>query len=289
MLRMLMCKFVIGLFIFFLPITIAMGQTLSTSEETAIQSLRTDFDSLKVIKGDAAKRKLNTLIITKIEELLENPKSYLIGLDSIKAVGKIAAPDNSFRILNWNLSFDDFTYTYINFMQLNPQGKFGYKLLQIKDTRPKIEPSIENTQFTKDNWYGALIYKILLDSYKHQNYYTFFAIDHNNMMSKFKFIDVITFTDKGEPLFGKPIFKSAKTIRSRVVFEYSSQVVMGLKYDEKLKLIVFDHLSPERPDLTGDYKFYGPDFSYDGYKFEDGFWMFQSDLKLSNSPPVIRK
>jgi hypothetical protein len=265
------------------------SQLPGSGEDLLVQKLRLEFDSLKALKNDELKRSLNSQIITDLQTLLSKPNSFEYRLDSLKILGKVGAPDNSFRILNWNLSFNDFSYSYITFMQYNPQGKYGYKVLQIKDARPKIDASIENTQFTKDNWYGALIYKILLDSYKRQNFYTFFAMDYNNMMSKFKFIDVITFNEKGEPVFGKAIFKTPRAIRSRVVFEYSSQVVMGLKYDEKMKLIVFDHLSPERPDLTGDFKFYGPDFSYDGFKFEDGLWNYQSDLKLSNSAPVIKK
>ena len=174
-------------------------------------------------------------------------------------------------------------------MQLNPGGKYGYKLYQIKDSRLKIDKCIETQELTKDKWYGALIYKILLEVISNKIITHFFAIDHNNMMSHFKFIDVITFNDKGEPLFGKPIFKTPKALRSRVVFEFSAQLVMGLKYDEKLKMIVFDHLSPDRPELTGDFKFYGPDFSYDGFRFEDGLWQFQTDLKLTNGPPVIKK
>jgi hypothetical protein len=272
-----------------LPISFAGAQNPGSPEDILIQNLRTDFDSLKAMKNDDAKRKFNAQIVIKLEKLLENPKSYHFGLDSLKSIGKVVAPDNSFRILNWNLTFDDFSYAYVNFMQLNAEGKYGYKLYQIKDNKLKIDHTIENKEFTKDNWYGALIYKILLDSYKRQNYYTFFAIDHNNMMTHFKFIDVITFNDKGEPLFGKAIFKTPKALRSRVVFEFSAQLVMGLKYDDKLKMIVFDHLSPDRPDLTGDFKFYGPDFSYDGFRFEEGLWQFQSDLKLSNSPPVIKK
>ncbi len=286
---MTLCRYILLFFLILAQFISVFAQVPTPAEELQIQKLRTDFDSLKVMKNDDLKRTLNAQIITELQTLLTNPKSFNYGLDSLKILGKVMAPDNSFRILNWNLSFNDFSYSYINFMQYNPNGKFGYKLIQIKDAHPKIEPSIENKQFTKDNWYGALIYKILLDSYKRQNFYTFFAIDHNNMMSKFKFIDVITFNTNGEPSFGLPIFKSPKNLRSRVVFEYSSQVVMGLKYDEKQKMIVFDHLSPERPDLTGDYKFYGPDFSYDGYKFEDGYWIFQSDLKLSNSAPTIKK
>jgi hypothetical protein len=286
---MLLRKLAIYFSLILFPLSYLRGQSPSPSEEILIQSLRADFDSLKNLKNDDGKRKLNTEIVSKLEKLFENPASYYFSLDSLKTLGKVAAPDNSFRILNWNVTFNDFSYSYVNFMQLNPKGKFGYKWYQIKDNRLKIDQAIENKEFTKDNWYGALIYKILINSYKRQNYYTFFAIDHNNMMSHFKFIDVVTFNDKGEPLFGKPIFKTPKALRSRVVFEFSAQLVMSLKYDEKIKMIVFDHLSPDRPELTGDFKFYGPDFSYDGFKFEEGMWVFQTDLKLSNNPPVIKK
>jgi hypothetical protein len=286
---MIIRKVVLYFYFILIPLAIVCAQNPGSPEDLLISNIRSDFDSLKTLKNDGAKRKLNAEIVAKLEKLLENPKSYHFGLDSLKSIGKVSAPDNSFRILNWNVTFDDFSYSYVNFMQLNPGGKYGYKLYQIKDSRLKIDKSIENQELTKDKWYGALIYKILLNSYKRQNYYTFFAIDHNNMMSHFKFIDVITFNDKGEPLFGKPIFKTPKALRSRVVFEFSAQLVMGLKYDEKLKMIVFDHLSPDRPELAGDFKFYGPDFSYDGFRFEDGLWQFQTDLKLINAPPVIKK
>jgi hypothetical protein len=282
-------KIILYFSLFLLPISFANSQIPGSPDDILVQHIKLDFDSLKALKNDNLKRQLNAEIVSKLANLLENPKSFQFGLDSLKFVGKVMAPDNSFRILNWNLTFDDFSYSYVNFMQLNPDGKYGYKLFQIKDSRLKIDHAIENKELTKDNWYGALIYKILLDSYKHQNFYTFFAIDHNNMMTHFKFIDVITFNEKGEPIFGKAIFKTPKALRSRIVFEFSAQLVMGLKYDDKLKMIVFDHLSPDRPELAGDFKFYGPDFSYDGFKFEDGLWQFQTDLKLSNSPPVIKK
>ena len=199
------------LLVFFLFVfSLVKSQVPGSAEDAQVMKLRQDFDSLKALKNDDLKRKLNEQIITELQILLKNPQSFQYGLDSLKTLGKISAPDNSFRILNWNLSFNDFSYSYINFMQYNPSGKFGYRLVQIKDTRPKIDPTIQTKEFTRENWYGALIYKILLDSYKHRNYYTFFAIDNNNMMSKFKFIDVITFDEKGEPVSGNLFSKRLK-------------------------------------------------------------------------------
>ena len=58
---------------------------------------------------------------------------------------------------------------------------------------------------------------------------------------------------------------------------------MMMRYIPELDMIVFDHLSPSRPEYAGDLRFYGPDFSYDGFKFIKGVWVLQSDLDLRNS------
>jgi len=47
-------------------------------------------------------------------------------------------------------------------------------------------------------------------------------------------------------------------------------------------MIVFDHLSPSKPSLVGVYEFYGPDFSYDGYKFEKGMLELYPDIDIRN-------
>ena len=258
----------------------SQNQALSDSLKEA--KLRSDFDSLRNIPSDDAKRVYNGFVLEDMIQLLKDSTSYMLNLDSVKNLGKVSSPDNSFRILNWNLSFNDFTYAYYTFIQFNPQGKFGYKVVQLKEQRGTVDTSIESKQFTKDNWYGALIYKIISTSYRQHDYYTLLAIDYNNLMSQFKFIDVLTFDKSGNPLFGAPIFKSDKGIKSRILFEYSAQVSIGLRFDDKVKMIVFDHLSPAQPEMTGDYKFYGPDFSYDAYKFEDGYWVYKPDVSVTN-------
>ncbi len=250
------------------------------------EKLKLEFDSLKRITTNEAKRAYNQVILSDVQNFLKDPASYAVNLDSVKFMGKVVSPDNAFRALNWNIAYGDFTFEYFNFLQFNPQDKQGYRVIRLMDTGLKVGKDLENKQFSSENWYGALIYKILLNTYKRQNYYTLLELDYNNLMSSFKIIDVMTFDKLGNPVFGAPIFKTDKGIRSRVVFEYSAQVSMGLKYDDRFKMIVFDHLSPIRPDLAGDYKFYGPDFSYDGYKFENGFWVYKPDLDVTNPVPT---
>jgi len=45
--------------------------------------------------------------------------------------------------------------------------------------------------------------------------------------------------------------------------------------ERKMNMIIFDHLSPSKPSYTGNYQFYGPDFSYDGLEvlMDIGTWL----------------
>lgn len=45
-------------------------------------------------------------------------------------------------------------------------------------------------------------------------------------------------------------------------------------------MIIFDHLSPASKAMEGQYQYYGPDFTYDGFVFEDGKWNLYSNLDL---------
>jgi len=96
-------------------------------------------------------------------------------------------------------------------------------------------------------------------------------------------IDVLYFDEQGNPQFGAPIFDNGKRKFSRIIFEYSAKVSMVMRYVPESDMIIFDHLSPSEPRYSNDYRFYGPDFSYDGFKFEKGRWALKSDLDMRNS------
>ena len=97
-------------------------------------------------------------------------------------------------------------------------------------------------------------------------------------------IEVLYFIND-ELKFGYPLFKSKTQVANRVIFEYSSKVVMTLKYDETSDQIVFDHLSPSQPTLSGHYEFYGPDFSYDAFRFENNSWFYKAAIDIKNPKP----
>jgi hypothetical protein len=58
---------------------------------------------------------------------------------------------------------------------------------------------------------------------------------------------------------------------------------MSLKFEDKRKRIVFDHLSPESQSLAGIASYYVPDMSYDSYNYSDEMWILNEDVIALNS------
>ena len=81
-----------------------------------------------------------------------------------------------------------------------------------------------------------------------------------------------------------PVFNGNGKIRHRVIFEYTSQASMIVRYVPEQQMIVFDHLSPSQPKMQGHFDTYGPDMTYSGYKLIQSRWLFQDNLDMRNVP-----
>jgi hypothetical protein len=108
--------------------------------------------------------------------------------------------------------------------------------------------------------------------------------DPNDKLVRRKFVDVLYFKSNGTPVFGKDVFKFPKKNPKRLMFEYSSDVVMSLKYNKDRDQIVFSHLSSNREDpiLEGQVQYYGPDGSYDALELHKGRWNLIPDIDARN-------
>jgi hypothetical protein len=65
--------------------------------------------------------------------------------------------------------------------------------------------------------------------------------DGHNKMTKRKFVEPLTIS-KNSLKFGRAVFKMERGVQKRLVFEYSADVSMSLRYQEKQARLVFDHL-----------------------------------------------
>ncbi len=244
-------------------------------EEKILESY---FDSLATVRGDKEKERYNQKIIHKFRYLLAQEQTFHYPFDSIQQAGILFSSDNRVKIYNWNLPYDGGYHKYFCFIQYKKGKKDPIKLFELTDQSDKIK-NPEDKTLKPDNWYGALYYRIItIEGRDHQRYYTLLGYDPNDFLTNKKVIDVLYFKKGTNPAFGAPIFKNRKVTQRRIIFEYSEFASMTLKYDEGKEMIIYDHLSPSEPKYEGQYEFYGPDFSYDGLKYENGIWNTYFDL-----------
>jgi hypothetical protein len=91
----------------------------------------------------------------------------------------------------------------------------------------------------------------------------------------------VSFEKGNEISFGLNCFSDGKSLKHRVLFEYSSRAVMSLKFENDT-FIVFDHLSPFSPQYRDNRQFYGPDFSFDSFSYDRGIWRYKGDIDIKN-------
>lgn len=245
-------------------------------------------DSLKSLtkdmfrsRSDAVKLLANEKFLSLMQTTLETERSFYFDFDSLVDIGRLRSPDNTFRIINWNLPMEDGTHQYYGFIQSYSKKTRKQELFKLIDMSDEI-PNPENYVSDNKKWYGMLYYKIISVKYKNITYYTLLGWDGNNNLSQKKFIEPISFSSGGTPKFGGADFEIEKKNPKRIVYEYSANIVMSLKYDEQAQLIVADHLSPINQGLEGQYQFYGPDFTYDAYRFKKGKWIHEKNYDARN-------
>jgi len=173
------------------------------------------------------------------------------------------------------VEFSDLSHTYGGFVLRREEGKEKVAIFELTDVLDPYSTKPENIVDNK-NWYGAVYYKIIDFSFQGKTQYLLFGYDGGTTMSNFKILDVLSVSGQNVK-FGSPVFKDAKGIKKRVVFEYSNLASMSLEFEPKRARIVFDHLSPESPALEGVGSYYYPDMSYDAYiyDYDREIWKFR--------------
>lgn len=265
----------------FLNLT-AFAQT-GISNQTKLKSYE---DSLKTLgstvvnnENDLERKNANYHFIRTLVAALKIPGSYDYKFDSVKTVSLLYSPDNLFRIFSWNVMNEDGSFRYYGSIQINTKG--ALKLFPLTDYTPFL-PSPEDSVLTPQKWLGAQYYKIIKTG-NEKPYYILLGWKGNTVKTTKKVIEVLSFKNS-MPVFGLPVFEGSQKNRKRVVFEYSRQASMLLRYVPSRDLIVFDHLAPRDPKVKVDRSFYGPDLTYDGYQLKNGKWDFVQNLDMRNIP-----
>ena len=183
--------------------------------------------------------------------------------------------DSSFRIFSWQLKINDGEFKYFGAIQWNQPD---LKLVALADRSDELTDP-ERTVLKPGNWYGAVYYNILPFKLADQSpAWLLFGYDSYAVNDRRKVIDVIRM-EQGNPVFGAPVFKIDKNLsKSRLIYQFSADAVIRVNYDEVEKMIICDHLTSQKGHLPGQGMTMVPDGSYEGYKFEKGYWKYIEEV-----------
>jgi len=205
---------------------------------------------------------------------LQIKNSFYYPFDSVLGISKLYAPDSSFRIFTWYVEIDDYTGWQRGFIQMRtPDGSLkGFRLLDTADYSRQAYFGPRNAT----NWIGAVYYNIIKTQYQGKNFYTLFGIDHEGLRTQKKWIDVLWFNEKNNPVFGGGFsFKEdsvVKPTQSRYSIEYKKYARTYVNYEPELKMILVDHLVSETDEPEFPWTFV-PDGDYEGFKWQNGMWV----------------
>jgi hypothetical protein len=244
-------------------------------------ALKTLFAEISARNPDERNLAIADSITDLFETTLLLPGSFEYPFDQLNTIGKITTANQQIRIFTWNLPLKNVFNQYYGFLLYKTSDRKGQRVYQLTDRSATLDdPAMATCK--ANNWYGCLIYDIVETKVSGEIWYTLLGYDPDNMFTSKKLVDVLWFDQSDEPVFGKPVFHYKNQMQYRILFEYSAKVQMSLKWNDKMNMIVFDHLSPSKPSYTGNAGYYGPDLSYDGLRFEKGVWELVEDIDMRN-------
>ena len=241
------------------------------------------FEQMTQSTADTEKEKICESVSRILDTVLTLASSFDYPYDLLKNLGKVYSPDGNLRFYSWNLPYHDGTNHYYGYIQYKPENSKNVLVFKMSDKSDGLEDP-ESAVLNQNDWYGSLVYEIAQKESGGIMYYLLLCYDPLNLFVSRKVIDILYFKEQNELVMGAPVFQVHDQVRCRVIFDYSARAQMVLKWVPSSNMIVFDHLSPERPIYEGNFQFYGPDFSYDGFVFENGYWKLVEDIDIRNNP-----
>lgn len=262
------------------------GQPFSKKHITEGESIELvkQQDSLKQFAYDminaaepAQRFRADSNFIRMLVRSLKIPNSFYFPFDSLQTISKLYSPDSSFRIFTWQIKKDVYVFMQRGAIQMRTADG-SLKLFPLHDVS-MFSKKPEDSVRTANNWIGAIYYRIIQKNLNGKNIYTLLGFDDFTINSNKKWMDVLTFNEEGQPVFGGPYFSfrndSAKISKKQVVrfyLEYKKEASTTFNYDSSLNMIVYDHLISETEEPNRK-ETYVPDGDFEGFVWENGKWL----------------
>jgi hypothetical protein len=243
-------------------------------------------DSILKGSNDSIKTESNRIFTQHMDSAIADPASFNYHFSPLTNLSVLQA-DNKVKIYTWMLpTARGMHFDFFGYIQVMKDDN-SFHIYPLREKKYFNNSEDEFLKLKDSTWYGALYYKVLHKKYKKKDQYILMGWQGKDRFTTRKIIDNLVISP-GKIEFGKPVFKAGGKARSRIILEYNSQANVSLNYNDDMNLIVFDHLSSSdpRPEAKGMFNLYGPDMTYDAFKFKDGFWILQKDIEVKNERDV---
>jgi len=267
----------------FLIILVTISTSMAESQVTANdtpQLLEKLYGRLVNNFDDNDRFRINDSIRLIIDSYVASDTVFNHRFTNLRYLGQITSQDSLLKIITWNLVLRSGFSRYFCYLIRKPETR-GENMVYRLAAAYREDPVKTDTIYYESDWYGALYYDIKPFIIDNKQCWVLLGIDYGNSFITRKVIEVLSFTNKDSIIFGRKWFASGEEIKFRDVFEYASNGMMSLRFSSDSS-IVFDHLVPFSPSLKDDRQYYGPDYSYDAYNFENGLWRLTINVDARN-------
>jgi hypothetical protein len=265
--------------ILFMTGSASFAQTILPADKKELvqkeDSLKAYAKAMIVDSLEGGRMRADSFFIRILVRTLQIKNSFYYPFDSVFGISKLYAPDSSFRIFSWNLAYDDYYSRQRGAIQLRSKDG-SLRLIPLRDYS-EFTPNPMDSVRTARNWIGAVYYRIIKTQFNGKNFYTLFGYDANSAMTNKKWIEVLHFNEKNEPLFGGKFFSFQddslpRPTQYRFAIEYKKVASTTMNYNNDMNLILYDHLISETNEPEKLFT-YVPDGDYEGFQWKNGKWV----------------
>ncbi|MBK9108016.1 MAG: hypothetical protein IPM92_06430 [Saprospiraceae bacterium] len=219
----------------------------------------------------------------KIAEKLIRENSDSILLDFHPSIVKTSTHDGKLKFYSWASELSENRIQYFSYLFFDHQKPVFLKSQERNLRRINYE------ELNAKNWYGALYYHILKDSFSARYFLLGFATSPDG--TKHRIIEPL-YIDKDQILFGAPLFvkkdeNQKDEVYHRILIHYSPSAQAVVNYNPELKQIMYDHISSYTDAKSGE-TLLVPDGTFEAFDWNGSHWIHNPYLKneILESAPI---
>ena len=224
--------------------------------------------SLSTCAGDDCRQISDSLAAALSSHLAEQPAWPVEG-GTAAFMATVQSADSRLRVMTWNWPHENRTSSYGGLIAFREAPDAEAEFTPLHDQSSADRPDV-NRILKPEDWNGALYYALVPDAVD-DNVWLLLGWDDADAQVTRKVIEPLHIRAKG-PRFGAGVLQTPLGLQRRYILEYADAVQASLRFQPELRgkaghpqRVLFDHLAPREPHLTGITAYYGPDMTFDAF------------------------